>query len=70
MTYGAVAVLGFVVVSMGLATGRVAIVTVLSSLQTAVTVGLACVFLRERLARHQWVGVSAIVVGLGLVRLG
>ncbi len=65
---GAVAAGGFLVVSAGLATGHVAIVTVLSSLQSAVTVGLACAFLGERLARHQWIGVTAIVVGLGLVR--
>ncbi len=67
---GAVAALGFLVVSLGLGTGQIAIVTVLSSLQSAVTVGLACAFLKERLARHQWLGVAAVVVGLGLVRLG
>ena len=53
---GAVAVLGFVAVSAGLATGQVAIVTVLSSLQSAITVGLACALLGEQLARHQWLG--------------
>ena len=67
---GAVAVLGFVAVSAGLATGPVAIVTVLGSLQSAVAVGLACALLGEQLARHQWLGVAVIVVGLGLVRLG
>lgn len=67
---GTVAVLGFVVISAGLATGRVAIVTVLSSLQSAITVGLAYALLGERLARHQWLGVVVVVIGIGLVRLG
>ncbi len=67
---GTVAVLGFVAVSAGLATGQVAIVTVLSSLQSAIAVGLACALLGERLARHQWLGVAVIAAGLGLVRLG
>ena len=67
---GAVAVLGFVAVSAGLATGQVAIVTVLSSLQSAIAVSLACALLGEQLARHQWLGVAVIVAGLGLVRLG
>lgn len=66
---GAVAVLGFVALSAGLATGQVAIVMVLSSLQSAIAVGLACTLLGEQLARHQWLGV-AVIVGLGLVRLG
>ena len=56
--------------SAGLATGQVAIVTVLSSLQSAIAVGLACALLGEHLARHQWLGVAVIVAGLGLVRLG
>lgn len=64
------AVAGFVVLSAGLATGQVAIVTVVSSPQCAITVGLAHAFPGERLARHQWAGVAAIVSGLGLVRLG
>ena len=67
---GAVAVLGFVAVSAGLATGQVAVVTVLGSLQSAIAVGLACALLGEQLARHQWLGVAVIVAGLGLVRLG
>lgn len=67
---GAVAVLGFVAVSAGLATGQVAVVTVLGSLQGAIAVGLACALLGEQLARHQWLGVAVIVAGLALVRLG
>lgn len=69
---GAVAVLGFVAVSAGLATGQVAVVTVLGSLQSAIAVGLACALLGEQLARHQyqWLGVAVIVAGLALVRSG
>jgi drug/metabolite transporter (DMT)-like permease len=66
---GAVAVTGFISLSAGLATGRIAIVTVLSCLQSAITVGLACAFLGERLSKHQWMGVGAIAVGLGLLHL-
>ncbi len=41
---------GFVVVSLRLATGQVAVATVLSSLPSAITVGFACVLLGEWLA--------------------
>ncbi|MEO7001640.1 MAG: EamA family transporter [Ktedonobacterales bacterium] len=43
------------------------VVATLSSLFSVVTVLLAWVFLRERLARWQWVGVAAIFVGVALV---
>ncbi|HEX4766193.1 MAG TPA: DMT family transporter [Lichenihabitans sp.] len=67
---GAIAVFGYLAVSAGLATGQVAIVTVLSSLQSAITVGLACLFLGERLAVHQWLGVAIVAGGLALIRAG
>ncbi len=67
---GAIAVVGYLAVSAGLATGQVAIVTVLSSLQSAITVGLACLFLDERLALHQWLGVAIVAGGLGLIHAG
>lgn len=51
-----------------MATGQVAVVTVRSSLQSPVTVGLAAWFLGERLAGRQALGVAAIVAGLGLIR--
>jgi drug/metabolite transporter (DMT)-like permease len=66
----ALAVSGFVIVSAGLATGHVAVVVVLTSLQSAISVGLACLLQGERLARHQWLGVAAVVAGLALVRAG
>lgn len=65
---GLVAVLGFLALCAGFATGAVAVVTVISSLQSPVTVGLAALFLRERLVARQWIGVVAIVAGLGLIR--
>ena len=65
---GSLALAGFAALTAGLATGELAIVTVLSSLQSAVTVGLACIVLRERLARHQWLGVAVVVTGLALVQ--
>ncbi len=67
---GMVAVAGYVVFSIGLGTGNVAVVTVLSSLQSTVAVALASVFLRERLTVHQWIGVALVALGLGLVRAG
>lgn len=51
----------------GLETGRVAVVTVLSSLAGAVTVLMAYVLLRERLAPRQWAGVAAALAGVLLL---
>jgi drug/metabolite transporter (DMT)-like permease len=65
---GALALAGFGTLSAGLATGSVALVTALGSLQSAVAAGLAVVLLRERVAAHQWLGVGAILTGLALVR--
>jgi len=48
----------------------VAVVTVLSSLSSAVTVLLARALLHERLLPRQWAGVVAIVVGLVLINAG
>jgi drug/metabolite transporter (DMT)-like permease len=60
----------FLAFSVGLATGQVAIVTVLSSLSSAVTVLLACVLLKEPLLMRQWLGISGIVLGLMLTNGG
>ncbi len=57
----------FLVASLGLRTGHVAVVTVISSLFSAVTVFLAWVVLRERLERTQWLGIFLIFVGIVLV---
>ncbi len=53
--------------NLGITVSLIAVVSVISSLFSAVTVLLAWVFLRERLARWQWAGVGAILVGIALV---
>ncbi len=53
--------------NLGIATALTSVVSVLSSLFSAVTVLLAALFLGERLARWQWVGVAAILIGIALV---
>jgi drug/metabolite transporter (DMT)-like permease len=59
----------FVASNLGLKTGHVAVVTVIASLFSAVTVFLAWVFLRERLQRSQWLGIFLIFVGIILASL-
>ena len=53
--------------NLGITISLTAVVSVISSLFSAVTVLLAWVFLRERLARWQWAGVATILVGIMLV---
>lgn len=67
---GMIAVSGFLAVAIGLTTGQIAIVTVLASLQSGVTVLLACVHHRERLGWRQWAGLVATLVGLAAVHMG
>jgi drug/metabolite transporter (DMT)-like permease len=54
--------------SLGLATGRIAIVVVLSTLASAVTVALARLIDRAHVARHQWVGIGVVIGGLILIK--
>lgn len=61
-------VLGYVAYSTGLRTGHIAIVTVLSSLASGVTVLLARLVLDERLTGRQWAGVGAILLGVAMLR--
>lgn len=65
---GACSVVGYVTLSLGLATGRVAIVVVLSTLASAVTVLLARLLDDSRVAKHQWFAIAVIVVGLVLIK--
>jgi drug/metabolite transporter (DMT)-like permease len=51
----------------GTASSFAVIVTALASLFSVVTVLLAWLFLRERLARSQWAGVGVILLGILLV---
>ncbi|MBV8653532.1 MAG: DMT family transporter, partial [Alphaproteobacteria bacterium] len=67
---GFLSFLGYAALSIGLGTGEVAVVTVLSSLASAVTVLLGRVLFHERLALHQWVGIIAIIAGLVLMNGG
>ena len=55
---------GYVAISAGLATGEIAIVTVLSAFQSGVTVLIAWMIVKERLAAHQIAGVALVVAGL------
>lgn len=61
--------LAFVAFNLGILGGNVAIVSTLSGLFSAVTVGLAVVVLHERLTRTQLVGVLAIFAGVVLIAL-
>jgi drug/metabolite transporter (DMT)-like permease len=65
---GACSVVAYVTLSLGLATGHVAIVVVLSTLASAVTVLLARLLSDSRVAKHQWFAIAVIVVGLVLIK--
>jgi drug/metabolite transporter (DMT)-like permease len=60
----------FVAYNLGVATQLTAVVTVVSSLFSAVTVFLAMWFLRERLSASQWASVVVTLIGVGLVSSG
>ena len=62
--------LAFITATIALGNGQnVAIVSVLISLFSAVTVILAWIFLRDRLHWNQWLGIVVIFVGIVLVNL-
>lgn len=61
--------LGFLAYTVGITTGSVAIIGTLSGLFSAVTVGLAALFLRERLTRVQYTGMAAIFLGVVLMAI-
>jgi drug/metabolite transporter (DMT)-like permease len=65
---GAFSVVAYGALSLGLATGRVAIVVVLSTLASAVTVLLARLLDDARVAKHQWFAIGVIMAGLILIR--
>lgn len=66
---GGVAVCGFLALSAGLATGELALVGALTSLQSVVTVCLAGIFHRERLASRQWAGLAVSIAGLVVIHV-
>jgi drug/metabolite transporter (DMT)-like permease len=57
----------FIFYNLGVASQLTAVVSIISSLFSAVTVLLALLFLRERLSRAQWMAVGVIFLGVGLV---
>jgi drug/metabolite transporter (DMT)-like permease len=57
----------FLSYNLGIATAYVSVVAALASIFSAVTVILAWLILRERLASLQWAGVAAVIVGVLLV---
>jgi len=59
----------YVTANFGLISDQVAVVSVLISLFSAVTVLLAWIFLRERLQWSQWLGVGIIFIGVALVNV-
>ncbi len=61
--------LGYMAYTAGLLQGQISIVTMLSSLYSAVTVLLAWIFLREKLQRLQWLGLVVIFLGIALVNI-
>lgn len=64
---GLFAACGYLALVLGYRTGSVAMVTVLSSLASAVTVLLARFIIREPVALVQWTGVAVLLVGLGFL---
>ena len=57
----------FALSNLGMRVEGTAIVTVLGSLYGAVTVTLAALFLKERIALLQWLGIAAIFLGVALI---
>ncbi len=66
---GTIAVGGFVFISAGLATGQLALVTVLSSMQSVVTLCLAILYYGEKPVARQWIGLVVLVTGVVLTRI-
>jgi drug/metabolite transporter (DMT)-like permease len=65
---GGLGVVGFIALTLGFGTGEVGIVTVISSLASAVTVLLARVAGKSRISIHQWLALGAIIFGLILIK--
>jgi drug/metabolite transporter (DMT)-like permease len=59
-----------VLVGLALTRGYLSVVSVLASLYPVVTVALAALFLRERIARPQLVGVTGALTGAALITAG
>lgn len=66
---GALDTAAYVANTVGFTTHQIAVVSVLASLFSTVTVMLAWFFLRERLRWNQWLGIVSIFVGIALVSI-
>jgi len=64
---GVVDSLANVAYNIGISLGTVAVVSFVSSLFSAITILLACVILRERLLRHQIIGIALIMLGIAII---
>jgi drug/metabolite transporter (DMT)-like permease len=59
----------FLLNNCGMQMEQIAVVSVLGSLYGAVTVALAAIFLKERVAKWQWMGIVTIFLGILLISL-
>jgi drug/metabolite transporter (DMT)-like permease len=66
-TMGYLDTAAFALSNLGMRIEQVAVISVLGSLYGAVTVALAAIFLKERIALLQWTGIAAIFLGVGLM---
>jgi uncharacterized membrane protein len=57
----------YVLNNYGMQHEQVSVASVLASLYGAVTVGLAVIFLGERVSRMQWIGIASIFAGIFLI---
>ena len=60
---------GYLALAFGQASGSVAIATAMSAAASAITVMLARVFIREKVAVTGWVGVACVVAGVATLHL-
>jgi drug/metabolite transporter (DMT)-like permease len=66
-TMGYLDTAAFALSNLGMRIEQVAVISVLGSLYGAVTVALAAIFLKERVAPLQWTGIAAIFLGVALM---
>jgi drug/metabolite transporter (DMT)-like permease len=66
-TMGYLDTAAFALSNLGMRFEQVAVISVLGSLYGAVTVALAAIFLKERIAPLQWTGIAAIFLGVALM---
>lgn len=60
---------GYAALVVGQMSGKIAVVTALSSVSTAITVLLAFVFLKDQPGTRGWLGVLGVVAGIAVVHL-